>query len=260
MGHIGKQCNMGQKFRNFLAEYEENEAGESRNDIYNENQNDVVSGSNNNKVLDGVETFKNFSILQQAGESDIDSSSDCNKIVVSESSERFDPVEVVERSACHGPAIVGTIEPSKQLSRDIFEYRINFQCHSLIRHDIVLKGKLSDVIWSPYIDSGAQRSVISKSVADRLGLEIIRKFNFRVIGFDQKPSKLVYGYIERVELVVPGSDKILNFSLIVINDSRTNLCGLDIIVPSGAALLSMTLAEPAMCLILKIVHKLGAVF
>lgn len=48
-----------------------------------------------------------------------------------------------------------------------------------------------------------------------------------------KPSKLVYGYVKKAKLIVPGTSKVLEFSPIIMNDSKANLCGLDIICASG---------------------------
>lgn len=115
----------------------------------------------------------------------------------------------------------------------LVDYQINFQYHKLIRHDFVVKGNRGESTWVPYIDSGAQRSTMSKATAELLGLNIIRDVNFRVICFDQKPSKLVYGYAENVELYVPGTNKTIKFSPIIMDSSEANLAGLDVILPCG---------------------------
>lgn len=116
---------------------------------------------------------------------------------------------------------------------NLMDYRINFQYHKLLRHELTVKGAQKEAIWFPFIDSGAQRSVMSKALAELLGLHICRDVNFRVIGFDQKPSSSVYGYVKDVQLVVPGTSKLLKFSPIIMQDPRANICGLDVIIPSG---------------------------
>lgn len=150
--------------------------------------------------------------------------------------ENTNQITDIVSSSSPGP-IVDTV--SQQLSSVIpsatLEYRIsiNFQVHDLIKHDFLIKSDRSESIWTPYIDSGAQRSVMSKHFADRLGLKILKDINFTVIGFDQKPSKLVYGWVKDVKLVVPGTDNILYFSPIIMDDPHANLCGLDVIIPAG---------------------------
>lgn len=238
-GHIGKYCPKSKQLKAFFAAFEESESGVGRGEDQNGNENDVSNGQNNFKVLSGIENVNIFSNLQQ------DIIPDC-RIVVSDLEERSvhdgDSNRITDitddtgsdRDLC--PVVRSDSDicsSEEQRSGDILEFRINFQCHDLIRRTFVIRGSGREIKWSPYIDSGAQRSVMSKNIADLLGLKINRNVNFKVVGFDRKPSNLVFGYIESVELVIPGTSRTLTFSPIILNDPNSNLCGLDVIVPSG---------------------------
>lgn len=244
-GHYSKNCRFKNQVRAFVATLEQEEegnnsgAGNSRGDLSDN------SGSNNtvSKACGGIEnniycnlskdddfrsekiSFKEI-VVSDETETPADSGISCG---VKNSDSKFD----LAVSDSKDRVTECGFAKEKLTSDDFFEYRINFQYHDLIRHDFVIKGPRGEATWTPFVDSGAQRSIMSRATAELLGLAINRKINFKVYGFDQQPSKLVVGFVDQVELYIPGTSQVIKFSPIIMDDPKANLCGLDIIVPSG---------------------------
>ena len=111
---------------------------------------------------------------------------------------------------------------------------------SLVRYNFKIHHKFSNQ-WSPAIDSGCTRSVITKNTAEKLGAKICTNFNFTVTGFDGQSSGRILGYIDQIRVEIPGLHKSVTISPIVVDHEGSDLCGLDVIEAAGGG--SLTLGE-----------------
>lgn len=95
------------------------------------------------------------------------------------------------------------------------------------------------ILQYPAKKSEKSESILKKSdyLLDQksrpVGLPIVTNFDFRVIGFDGQASKKILGYIPKVRMQIPDSDKFVSFSPIVIDDDSADLVGMDVIEASG---------------------------
>lgn len=238
-GHDKYECRNRQKIRAFLATLDEDDEQDGGPDRGQENVENFEIPNNFAKdcVFGGIENIKNSDLAQD---------SSCAKIVSSEKTPGHFNDTISERMASNlaeqanfgDSKELGIVEQSKCVN--LMDYHVNFQYHKLIQRKFILKGQGGDISWNPYIDTGAQRSVMSKNTAEQAGLHIHTDVDFRVFGFDRKASNLVYGYVKDAKIVIPGTSKILNFSPIIMSDPKANLCGLDILWPSGGGELVST--------------------
>ena len=136
-------------------------------------------------------------------------------------------------SGSAGPSSVGFPTEVCVPNDSVKTYHINFQGTNLVRHNIHLSGPKGKGTWTPIMDGGCERSVISLGIAQKLGLKINKKFNFRVLGINDVPNKNVVGYVDAVNFKIDGVDGSFQFSPIVINQPNCDLAGLELIKIAG---------------------------
>lgn len=145
-----------------------------------------------------------------------------NSVLVSTQEETFPPTVLMGNSQVHTDFQSGISGESVTKI-----YKINAQ--KLIHHEFLINKNGEKFVWDPIVDSGAERSTISLKFAENLGLNVIKKYHFRVIGFDGSSSNNVVGFVENLHFIDPNSKNSGVFSPIVINNDNANFCGLDII-------------------------------
>lgn len=178
-GHIQRFCPNKQKIRAFMAEVQD--SGD-----------EGLSGGQNHHEND-QDSSKECVFGQSENKNDIFSNKDPpnSKIVTSEMvSDQFNDIvssrtasDLVENAKIGDSRELDIVQQSS--NDDLMDYHVNFHYHKLIVRRFILKSSLKETIWSPYIDTGAQRSVMSRQVAEEAGFQINKNVNFRVFGFDQ---------------------------------------------------------------------------
>ena len=136
-------------------------------------------------------------------------------------------------SGSAGPSSVGFPTEVCVPNDSVKTYHINFQGTNLVRHNIHLSGPKGKGTWTPIMDGGCERSVISLGIAQKLGLKINKSYNFRVLGINDVPNENVVGFVDLVSFEIDGIDGPFQFSPIVINQPNCDLAGLELIKIAG---------------------------
>ena len=248
-GHKAAGCPRAERFRKFdanLAEYDDgydydNRRDYERGDDDKENQGQGGSGSSENNINYSigflkVDSMKNKNvtrkhILQNSGTSSINQNSiDLNFPTGSPPANlKVAQLDVSTHADSSNSKYKNAIHP-RTATHEI--YRVSYS--SLVKKEVEISCINNKNIhkWTPKVDSGASRSIISAQNVHKFGAKICTEFNFSVTGFDGETSGRILGYVPELTVKIKGHRKI-SFSPIVVDNIKSDLLGIDIIRTVG---------------------------
>ena len=224
--HLSRNCNNSRRINEFQIE-----TWLDANNAVNENVNPDACDENN---------YCNVGIGLGNRSGQGDNGIDKQNINLTSASNRVPGADLVEASeqsvACKDDLVDSFVhEPD---SKSLKVYQVNY--HQLVRKmvRITLPKRNSYIFWNPILDSGAQRSVISKQIVCKYKIPVNPNINFNVINFDGTKSSKIVGFVENLEIRLRGSDKIVNISPIVLDAPDSNFLGVDALFSAGGGTFS----------------------